>query len=501
MKKPEIFFILCWILSLLWRFYQGPFADLAVLFSGLCLFVAYVIFSKGLFGLSINDPNARVLEVTSGVLFSTVILCAIFSTALWHDLFPFSVLIGALLLVVWFPIQINRYKKSSSTANLFLAVRGAGLIIVSLIIFFTFQIHYFYSNQTKPVIEKSEGLTQEKVERINFVVDSFRLANGIVGLSVGIEAENALYLGGFGNIKKGDEVPSSKSVYEIASVTKPIIGLLYSLLEQEGRVSLDQKVSIKGVEMSDRIKTITYRELLSHTSGLPRMIPSYFYSLMKAPRNPYKFIADNEVEEYLESAEFAGNPLRKSVYSNFGYALLAKSLTQAGGAKYEEGRGLERLLQENVFQPLGMDHSYIFSNENSQTGRYNKSGKEMPKWTTNNHYGAFGVQSTVKDLLAYTQSHVNMEDDLFHQAVRKTLTPLIDFTNGKSVGYGWQIEKESNQTSYWHNGATFYSSSFVYFNPNTQFSLVVLSNTGVSVDGLAGILLKEIKFLDLKLKN
>ncbi|MDY5585684.1 MAG: serine hydrolase domain-containing protein [Arcanobacterium sp.] len=104
-------------------------------------------------------------------------------------------------------------------------------------------------------------------------------------------------------------------VYPLASVTKPIAAYAVLTLVAESKLRLDEEVKLPELDPS-----VTIQDLLAHTSGVPML-----------------------------KGEALLAPRRRRIYSNYGFDLLAKFLTQRFGISANE------LIQNQVLTPLGMD--------------------------------------------------------------------------------------------------------------------------------------------------
>src|SRR6185369_13050127 len=98
--------------------------------------------------------------------------------------------------------------------------------------------------------------------------------NHIPGFAIGIvENGKVIYARGFGVTKLGDDKPiTSKSLFHMASVTKPFVATAIMQLVERGKIDLDAHVIeyLPYFRMKDeRFATITVRQMLGHISGMP----------------------------------------------------------------------------------------------------------------------------------------------------------------------------------------------------------------------------------------
>lgn len=150
------------------------------------------------------------------------------------------------------------------------------------------------------------------------------------------------------------------SIFDIASVTKPLVAALFFVLAQQGTLSPDGKVcDILPVRSPDpAYPEITFLKLLAHTSGLPAYRP-FYRGLREAERREgrsmwgtaegHDRIVDDSLGLSLESP-----PGTACVYSDPGYIVLGRAIEAASFTT------LDRLLQREIAGPLGMrDTCYL----------------------------------------------------------------------------------------------------------------------------------------------
>jgi CubicO group peptidase (beta-lactamase class C family) len=129
----------------------------------------------------------------------------------------------------------------------------------------------------------------------------------------------------------------------IGSTTKHFVALLALMLEEEGRLSLDDTVRLHIPELPPRSSEPTLRHLATHTSGLRCYIDLSFLA-----RGMATMAADDVLP--LQARQSRGNypPGERMIYCNSGYMLLSKVVERA------TGQSLPDLLRERIFAPMGM---------------------------------------------------------------------------------------------------------------------------------------------------
>lgn len=161
-------------------------------------------------------------------------------------------------------------------------------------------------------------MSREAFLRREIDLGSFPGASWAVGTAEGIEEENAL---GHAVTVPFRLAATTATLYDCASITKPLVtGILVLQLLAEGRIALD-----------DCYRGYTYRELLTHTTGLRAWLPTYWY------------------ESPLLAIEKYGpeGPRGEAVYSDLNFILLYYALSELLGDYVTAA-------SERVFEPLGL---------------------------------------------------------------------------------------------------------------------------------------------------
>jgi CubicO group peptidase (beta-lactamase class C family) len=152
----------------------------------------------------------------------------------------------------------------------------------------------------------------------------------------------------FGNRSpSGREPVDQETRFLVASLTKPVLATGILLLVERGVIALNQRVVDLLPEFDVPAKRpTTVRHLLSHTSGLPDMLPNNLK--LRHERAPLNRFVEGTCAVGLDYP-----PGRGSQYQSMGYALLGEILSRYSGLPYGQ------FLRENLFLPLGMDRTWL----------------------------------------------------------------------------------------------------------------------------------------------
>lgn len=138
-------------------------------------------------------------------------------------------------------------------------------------------------------------------------------------------------------------------IFQIHSMTKPIVAIGILMLAEEGKLSISDPVEKHLPEFRTLREKITLLQLLTHTAGMPLNPPPGIGELHGALHKPLADVA------LVYSQTPPGYPPgSKWQYSNGGIAVLARILEVHSGMRFEE------FLAQRIFEPVGMKDSYIF---------------------------------------------------------------------------------------------------------------------------------------------
>lgn len=288
--------------------------------------------------------------------------------------------------------------------------------------------------------------------------------------------------GGVGNLENQTPMRASDRL-DVASATKPMVSAIVLQLMQEGQLSLDDSLSQWLPEVSSRIEnreTITLRNLLNHTSGIPEYLGEYNQALKD---NPTQSGSPQEFLKYIDGKPANFKPGDDFRYTNTNYVLLGLVVEAV------TGESLASQLRERIFEPLGMNDSFYAPQEAvpggfepGYTTFFSTDGipEVSPLSPTARGFGDGAVVATAADLSRFIQALVKGEllaPTTFEQMVQDRYPgsdPLAFF----NYGFGLQQIKLTEDIELWgHTGGVQGSATQMFYSPNQQFTIVTLNNT------------------------
>lgn len=276
----------------------------------------------------------------------------------------------------------------------------------------------------------------------------------------------------------------ANTAFEIGSVSKPMMAALLAGLIRDGKASLDDPLSAylpKGSSVPTfEGKPILLRHIVTHTSGLPALPAGVDYD----PLNPYAQVDAATLLKALSTTALAQAPGAKFEYSNFAAMLLSYAVAQRAGSDFET------LLDTRVFAPLGMDSSYINRKPDGVKAAvgHTPDAKATPAWTFPGDFaGVGGVRSTLDDMVRYVQGQFGGAPPPLDTDFRMTHAPVANDAKAP-IAMHWMLAQLNGRTFLAHEGGTGGFSSFVAFDPEKKFGVVILSDTALHARGGLGSL-------------
>ena len=281
---------------------------------------------------------------------------------------------------------------------------------------------------------------------------------------------------------RGERTVGPDTLFEIGSITKTFTSLLLADMVLKGEVKLDDPISKHlpaGVKAPSRNgREITFLDLATHTSGLPRM-PS---NIKPAdPMNPYKDYTADKMYEYLNGHKLNFDVGANYLYSNIGAGVLGQVLTLRAGKDYET------LVRERILEPLGMSDTTITLGGLAErfATAHDEKLKPTGPWDFTGLAGAGAIRSTARDMLKYAAANLGLVKTSLSAAMALTHEPRRVFEKmGMALGLGWHLFQRRGAVIVWHNGGTGGFQSYLGLCPKTGTGIVVLSNSSAEIPEL-----------------
>ncbi|MCB1012273.1 MAG: serine hydrolase [Microthrixaceae bacterium] len=332
----------------------------------------------------------------------------------------------------------------------------------------------------------SDSELEAATELLDGIVEDTMERTGVPGVAVAVVSDDeVLYTQGYGvRSTETDEPVASDTVFQIASMSKPLSSTVMSGLVDEGVIDWDDPISEHGnpYPLSDPWVTehVTFADLFSHRSGLPGTAAGNDLEGIGIPRT--------EVLERLHLVPL--NPFRQNFsYSNWAMTLGGEVAAMAAGESWED------LSERILFEPAGMDstsarYSDFLAAENRAEQHALVDDEWVPEFKRmpDGQAPAGGVSSTVEDLgrwavLQLANGSLDGEQLIEGESLDVTHTPHITKSQAvgdspaSSYGLGWNASEGSFGLEWSHSGAfSTGAATTVKLLPDSDLGIVVLTN-------------------------
>jgi CubicO group peptidase (beta-lactamase class C family) len=305
-----------------------------------------------------------------------------------------------------------------------------------------------------------------------------------IGVSIGVVEHGVRQIFSYGAAKPD-------SIFEIGSTTKTFTGLMLAQLVLQGKARLDEPVREllpPGSVAKPVGEEITLLDLATRRSGLPRFPTNLNFNVSENPyanyhaADLYAFLNKNGVAKAKQEGGLAA-------YSDLGFGLLGQALANRAGIAYPA------LLKEEIAGPLGLNDTTIALSPAQQLkflhGTNGADHASAHALDFDALAGAGAIRSTAGDMLTYLEANLHPESlkPVPGAAGAATVSAALSLSHqfqgpdiwpGMRIALAWLYQ--TNTGNYWHNGATAGFSSYVFFNPQSDFAGVVLLNASAGVD-------------------
>jgi CubicO group peptidase (beta-lactamase class C family) len=283
-----------------------------------------------------------------------------------------------------------------------------------------------------------------------------------------------IYRNAFGYADIENNVKMSSDMrFKIGSITKQFTGVAILKLQEEGKLSVEDKLS-KYIPDFPRGNEVTIHHLLTHTSGIHSYTnsPDFLAKVLKP-------ISEDDLVTALKKEPYDFNPGESFLYNNTAFVLLGYIIHKASGVEYGD------YLKKTFFEPLGMTNTgYSASGlkiDNLATG-YDRLGAgyvPSPVWDLSWAGGAGALYSTIDDLQKWNEALFNGKI-LQEKSLKAGFTSVV-LNNGQlppqgEYGYGWFINDFRGLRRIAHGGGLAGYISELTRYPSENMTVVMLTN-------------------------
>src|SRR3954470_5649096 len=318
-------------------------------------------------------------------------------------------------------------------------------------------------------------------QRLDTLVAEHKVPGATLGIVLGDESLDLA--SGVANVNTGVEA-TPDTLFQIGSITKVYTATIVMQLVDEGKVALDEPVATYVPELvladAEAARTITVRQLLTHTSGIDGDLLEDFGR------------GDDCVERYVASfgslAQMAP-PGSFFSYCNSGLVLAGRLIEKLDGVVFDAA------LKKRVLDPIGATRSTMLPEEailhRVAVGHMVPPGADepvvAPQWILPRALGPAGlIAAPVSDLLPFARMHLNggrgpdgarVLPAASVAAMQESQVVLHDpYTLGQAWGLGWILYHWGSEPVIGHDGNTIGQSAFLRLVPERQLAIGLLTN-------------------------
>jgi CubicO group peptidase (beta-lactamase class C family) len=290
-----------------------------------------------------------------------------------------------------------------------------------------------------------------------------------------------LYQRGYGSANLEYGIPNTpQTIFHVASVSKQFTTFALLLLEQEGKLKLDDDIHQYLPKTPDFGQTITLRHLIHHTSGLR----DQWELLMYAGWRMDDVITTTDILDlFYHQRELNFTPGDRYTYCNLAYTLMAVIVEKVSGQPFPQ------FCQERIFKPLGMNsthfHEDLYQLVPNRAYSYSNAGEnafknEVLSFAT---VGATSLFTTVQDLARWDENFYTGAVGGKH--VLDQMRERFVLNNGETIKYagGLLIDQYRGLRIEEHSGSDAGFRSHLLRFPDQHLSVAILCNLGGMTPG------------------
>lgn len=332
----------------------------------------------------------------------------------------------------------------------------------------------------------SEGISEDFLEKVDEIVKMTMKKSKVPGLSLAIvKGDSIKYLNyGYADKESHSKV-TENTLFELGSMSKAYTGLAILLLEQEGKLSLTDKVSdyipwlnftYDGYGEESMKNSMTIVNLLYHTSGIP------FATIGEIPEGKDDDALEKTIR-MLDGRKLDFYPGEKYKYATVNYDILAYIIQKITNMPYED------YMSKEILEKLDLQNTYMYRYEEeveSQISQgykfryFNPVAYNPPEYRGNTAAGYIvsnGVDMAkwMRLQLGITQTSVSMKTliEKSHQPSTREITDQEGF-----YGAGWFVSMHGDV--YKHGGTNPTFSSMIELMPSEKLGVCILTNMNSS---------------------
>ena len=318
--------------------------------------------------------------------------------------------------------------------------------------------------------------------RLLQVANSYTAGNAFMGTVLVAEGDHILLDQGYGMADLEWNIPNAPDVkFRLGSLTKQFTATLILLLQQDGKLHIEDPVAKYLPDAPKGWEKITLANLLGHTSGIPNFTSDKDFATWGMSKH-----TTAEEITFFRDKPLEFEPGSKFTYSNSNYEVLGAVIEKVSGEKYGD------LLRKRIFDPLGMQDTGLDTDElilpkRAQGYSPGKDGLVHARSESMTvPWAAGSIYSTTGDLLRWERA-------LFGGKVLNDASLAAMTTAGKGdYGLGVGVVQQNGVKVIQHGGGIEGFNTQLAYVPERKLTVVVLSNVNGGAPGSMGAQLLDV---------
>jgi CubicO group peptidase (beta-lactamase class C family) len=329
------------------------------------------------------------------------------------------------------------------------------------------------------------GYARAQADKVDEYIQGEMLKQHIPSLSLAVVQNGSVVkTRAYGLADMELNVPATtKTVYQLQSITKSFIACGIMLLVEDGKLALDDKITKYLSGLPQAWSEVTVRQMLTHTSGIPSFVQD-----QGGGAAIVAFAQKTDSSEQIigwaaaRPLKFAPGEGRK--YSSTGYHLLGMIIEKVSGKPWGQ------FLHDRIFAPLGMTSTRVYSHDDiipNRASGYNHFGDVPVNGLVFTpaimESAAGGLVSTVEDMarweIALEKGTILKPSTLALMAVPIKLKndSIVQANDGTRYGLGWDLPTFNGHRAMAHGGdhVTGFTANFARFTDD-KLAVIVLTN-------------------------
>jgi CubicO group peptidase (beta-lactamase class C family) len=278
--------------------------------------------------------------------------------------------------------------------------------------------------------------------------------------------------------KKLQEAMSLDTIFQVASISKPVFAITVMKLKQEGLINIDNPIDsyLQNWYLPDSKydkNGVNARRILTHSAGLSTSGYLGYNPKKKLPT------LEQSLSSFFYSVKLKSYPGEKWKYSGGGYSVLQLAVEEIIGLNLAE------YAETNIFKNMGMvksSYTYDTSMNKELAKPYNLFGIQVPNYLFS-ETAAAGLYTTSHDLalmIIEIMNCYNYKENNFvlsRETLELMFTPEINIDNKSSMGIGFFIHYiGNNKKTYGHGGSNQGWRAHFEFCPDKNSGIIILTN-------------------------